>query len=786
MVDKFAAGVIRWRWAIIVLSLVAVGLIFQGAKSIEFSSNYRVFFSEDNEQLIAFETLQNTYSKSDNVLFVIDPGPGKVFSPDTLSAVQDLTERAWQLPYSTRVDSITNYQHTQAEEDDLLVNDLVEDPESADLDFVRDVALNEPLLVRRLISENGEITAVNATVQLPQLTEYEMPEVVAYAREMIAEFEADYPELDVYMTGSVMLGNAFSESAQKDMMTLLPIMLMVIIVTLWLLLRSITGTIATVAVIFLSVLTAMGMFGWLGWTLTGPSTSAPTVITTMCVADCVHILVTFLFNMRQGMPKADAMQESLRINFQPVFITSVTTVLGFMTMNFSEVPPFRDLGNTVAMGVVAAFVFSVLFLPALVMVLPVRIKEKKQASHRAIDGIAQFVIRNRNSVLYGSVAIMLVLFALIPMNQVNDEFVKYFKTSVKFRQDTDFTAEKLSGIYTMQYSLVAGESNGISDPGFLRQVEDFSNWLKAKPEVTNVETITEIFKRLNKNMHGDNPEYFKLPENKELAAQYLLLYEMSLPYGLDLNNQLNVDKSSVRILITLENISSKETLALEEEIASWLRSNTSIEEFYAASPNIMFSHIGKRNVDGMVAGVGYALIIICLIMVTVLRSIKLGTLSIIPNIVPIGAAFGIWGFFSGNVGISIGTAVGMILGIVIDDTVHFLSKYQRARREKNYSPEQAVDYAFSTVGTALWVTTFVLCAGFMILAVSEFNMNAYMGIFTAMTIALALVFDFFTLPALLLKIDKTKSKADVSVSDSKRMNEDEVPGIESDGEVATS
>lgn len=758
MVDKFAAAVIRWRWLIIIATLASVVLIAQGAKSINFSSNYRVFFSEDNEQLIAFETLQNTYSKTDNVLFVIEPESNEVFNARTLTAVQDLTERAWQLPYSTRVDSITNYQHTQAEEDDLLVNDLVEFPDEADYEKVREVALNEPLLVRRLISEDGRITAVNATVQLPQLTELEMPEVVAFAREMIATFEADYPDMNVYMTGSVMLGNSFSESAQKDMKTLLPIMFLVIIVTLWLLLRSITGTFATVAVIVLAVASAMGMFGWLGWTLTGPSTSAPTVITTMCVADCVHILVTFLFNMRQGMAKAEAMQESLRINFQPVFITSVTTVLGFMTMNFSEVPPFQDLGNTVAMGVVAAFFLSVTFLPAVVMVLPVRIKEKRQTSHRAIDNLARFVIRHRGRVLFGSVLVSAVLFALIPMNQVNDEFVKYFKTSVKFRQDTDFTAEKLSGIYTMQYSLVAGESNGISDPAFLEQVERFSNWLKGKAEVTNVETITEIFKRLNKNMHADDPAYFRLPENKELAAQYLLLYEMSLPYGLDLNNQLNVDKSSVRILITLENISSKQTLALEQEIAAWLRTHTDIQEFYAASPNIMFSHIGKRNVDSMVSGVGYALIIICLIMVMVLRSLKLGTLSIVPNIVPIAAAFGLWGLFSGNVGISIGTAVGMILGIVIDDTVHFLSKYQRARREKGYSAEQAVEYAFSTVGTALWVTTLVLCAGFMILALSDFNMNAYMGIFTAATIALALIFDFFTLPALLLKIDSADSK----------------------------
>jgi len=757
MINNLAAQIVRWHWLIIVSFVIGVLFIASGASSIGFSSNYRVFFSEDNEQLVAFETLQNTYSKSDNILFVLHPKDDTVFSHKTLTAIKQLTEQAWQLPYSTRVDSITNFQYTEADEDDLLVNDLVEFPEEADLKRVKKIALNEPLLIHRLISPSAHVTAVNTTVQLPQLTETEIPEVVSQARKMIQDFESANPEIEVYITGSVMLGNAFSESAQNDMATLFPIMFLIIIITLWFLLRSFTGTLATLVVIILSIASAMGMFGWLGWTLTGPSTSAPTVIMTMAVADCVHILVTFLYNMRQGMIKIDAMQESIRINFQPVFITSITTVVGFLTMNFSEVPPFRDLGNTVAMGVIAAFFLSVFLLPALMMVLPVREKKQTRQSHKNIDAIAQFVIKNRNSILVGTAAITILIFSAIPLNKINDDFVGYFKKSIDFRQDTDYTAENLSGIYTIEYSLVAGESGGISDPQFLSEIESFKQWLESHDEVVHVEAITEVFKRLNKNMHNDNDDYFELPDSKELAAQYLLLYEMSLPYGLDLNNQLNVDKSSIKMTIVLENIPSIKTLELEQEFANWINTNTQIKEFYAASPNIMFSHIGKRNVVSMVSGVTYALILICIIMIIVLRSVKLGLLSLIPNLIPIGAAFGLWGLFHGNVGISVGTATGMILGIVVDDTVHFLSKYQRAKREKGYTSEQAIEYAFAMVGTALWVTTFVLVSGFLVLALSNFNMNAHMGIFTATTITLALIFDFIALPALLLKIEGKKA-----------------------------
>jgi len=754
MVDKIAKAIIKWRWLIIFFSVVIIGALASGASSIGFSSNYRVFFSEDNEQLVAFETIQNTYSKSDNILFVLHPTSNEIFTEKTLNAVIDLTERSWQLPYSTRVDSVTNFQHTTAEDDDLLVNDLVENPATINLNSVKNIALNEPLLLNRLISPKAHVTAVNTTVQLPQLTELEVIEVVKATRELIVKFEEDYPDIDIYITGSVMLGNAFAESAKNDLITLFPVMLLVIITTLWLLLRSFTATISTVIVIFSSILSAMGMFGWLGWTMTGPTTAAPTIILTMAVADCVHILVTFLYNMQQGMSKSDSMQESIRINLQPVLITSVTTVIGFMTMNFSEVPPFRDLGNTVAMGVIAAFFFSTFLLPALIMVLPIRVKKEEQRRNKWINLIAMFVTGNQTKILIGTAIISTVVFALIPMNQINDEFIKYFKQGVDFRDDTDFTADNLSGIYTIEYSLQSGESNGISHPKFIKDVEDFTTWLESLDEVVHVASISQIFKRLNKNMHADNDDYYKLPESKELAAQYLLLYEMSLPYGLDLNNQLNVDKSSVKLSIVLENISSKRTIELEEKLANWLKSNTDIEVFYAASPNIMFSHIGERNVLSMVSGVSYALIIICVIMMFVLRSVKLGLISLIPNLIPIGAAFGIWGLIDGDVGISVGTATGMILGIVVDDTVHFLSKYRRAISEKGYTSEQAIHYAFSMVGNALWITTFVLVCGFIVLTLSDFAMNADMGLFTALTITLALAFDFIALPALLLRKDK--------------------------------
>jgi len=770
MTERFSEWVIRWRWLIIVATLVSVFITASGAANIVFSSNYRVFFAEGNEQLEAFENLQNTYTKSDNVIIVMAPKDGNVFSKPYLSAVHTVTDASWQLPYSTRVDSLTNYQHTEAEEDDLVVADLVENPEQLNeiqLNKIRDIVLNEPLLKKRLVSEDGRISLVSVTAQMPQKAEDEVPKLVSKARELVANLEQTYPDIEFHLTGTVLLNNAFGEMAQKDMSQLMPIMMLIIIVTLGFMLRSITGTFATVTVMLMSIITAMGIFGWLGWTLSPPSASAPTIIMTMAVADCVHMLVTFLHGMRNGETKQNALKESIRLNLQPIFITSLTTALGFLSMNFSEVPPFRDLGNTVALGVTAAFFLSVLFLPALMMVLPVRVKAQPENENQAMSRLSEFVINNRSVLLWGTVALTIGLTAISSKNTVNDEFIKYFNTSTSFRQDTDYLANNMTGIYTIEYSLESPYSEGISHPDYLKDVSHFTEWLRTLPEVEHVYTLSDTFKRLNKNMNSDNESYYQLPDNNELAAQYLLLYEMSLPYGLDLNDQIDIAKHATRVVVTTKNFSSQETLILERSINQWLEQNTQIKIHYAASPNLMFSHIGQRNVTSMIGGTLIALFFISLILIAALRSLKMGLISLAPNLIPAGMAFGIWAIFNGDLGISLASAVGMTLGIVVDDTVHFLSKYQRARRELGKSAEEAVRYAFSTVGVALWVTTLVLVAGFLVLASSDFNMNAHMGMFTALTIGVALIIDFLFLPALLISVEKSHDeKAKILVSHS--------------------
>jgi len=388
-------NVVKQRWLMIIGLLVFAGWAASGMRFLTFSNDSRMFFSKENPQLQALEALEETYTKVENVLFVVASRSGNVFEKKTLAALEELTAEAWKLPYSSRVDSITNFQHTRAEEDDLILEDLVLDATALtndDIGVIRRIALAEPLLVNRLLSPRGHVTGVNVNIIKPEKDRSETDEVSAASRALVKQMREKYPFLDFYLTGGVMIDKAFGEASEKDIKSLIPLMFVVLLGLLAFLLRSVLAVAGTFMVIAMSTVTGMGLAGWFGIQLTPATANSPTIILTLAVADSVHILVTMFHHMHQGQTKLNGIVESLRINFQPVFVTSLTTTIGFLTMNFSDAPPFRDLGNIVAMGVMAAFVYSVFFLPALMAFLPLKASSRSRGQGRFFTRLGDFVV----------------------------------------------------------------------------------------------------------------------------------------------------------------------------------------------------------------------------------------------------------------------------------------------------------------------------------------------------------------------------------------------------------
>jgi len=735
-----------------------------GAKNLAFSNSYRLFFSDENPELQQFDDFLSTYSKNDLALIVLHNKQGHILQKDYAETIEWLTEQAWQLPFATRVDSISNFQYSYSEDDELFVENLIDnaaDLEQAELDEKLDIALNEAVLRGNIIAKDGRTTAIVVTVNMPEDDLEANPKLAYEIRQLKAQVLEKHPELHVALSGVIMLNNAFSEASLNDMQSLVPLMYGLLIFMTIIVLRSFFAAFSALLVIITSSMIAMGMGGHLGIPLSPVSVSAPTIIMTLAIADSIHILVSMLSAYAKNANKQAAIIESIRVNFIPVTLTSLTTIVGFLTLNFSDAPPYWHLGNITAIGILAAWALSLTLLPALLNILPIKQpKAKKAQQFSALNTMADFVIKFKTPIVIVGIIISLALTYSSSHIELNDEFVKYFDKDIQFRQDADFLTENLSGLYNIEYTFKSGEAEGVSKVDYLQGIENFANWMRSQAEVKHVYSHSDIIKRLNRNMHNEDEDYYRIPDSREEAAQYLLLFEFSLPQGLDMQNRISLEKSETRLTVILDDITSVQLQDLNDRAYTWqLENNPHLQASRATGTAVMFSYISKRNVQSMLIGNFIAIAVIGFIMFLSLRSFSLGLISVLANAFPIIMMFGIWAILVGKVGMVASSVAASTLGIVVDDTVHFLSKYLRCIREEGKTPEEAIRHTFSTVGVAIISTTLILVSGFSILALSDFQLNQQSGTMSALTIGLALVFDLLVLPAILLLSYRKKKHA---------------------------
>ena len=756
--DRYSDTIVHRRWAVAVFATVIMLAMTGGARFIGITNDYRSLFDEDNPQLAALDALEETYSSSNTALVAIAPREGSVFTRETLGAIEELTEAAWRAPWATRVDSLTNFSHSEASEDELVVEPLVEDAASlgdGDLARVEGIALGSIELAGRLVSHDGRVAGLAINFALPEDADAALAEISDYLRTSLDEARARHPDLAYHLTGDVILHRTFADVTQGEMETLAPIVFLIIVVACAALLRSVLGTLALVITLVFVVNSTMGFAGWIGTVFNPVNSGVPIIVMTVAVAHSVHIVAAVLAGMRQGLARPEAVAESIRTNAWPVFLTTATTVIGFLSLNASDSPPFRVLGNLVAFGVVCAFFFSMTLLPALLSILPLRAPRASAERADYFDRFGAFVVARRNFLIWFVALLAIALVLGIPRIELTDNWTKYFDERYEFRRDTDFVIENLTGMETIEYSLRAGREGGITDPDYLRAVDAFAKWYREQPEVAHVQAFPDIMKRLNRNMHGDDPAFHRLPGDPALAAQYLLLYELSLPFGSDLNNRLDIAKSATRLTAVTRSLSARQQRELDARAQGWLGVNAPQLATAGSGVSIAFAHLSQRNIRSMLRGTIIAMALISLILMVVFRSVRLGLVSLVPNFIPAAMSFGLWGYLVGRVGLAGSVMTAIAFGIIVDDTIHFLSKYLKSRRDGLSAPE-AVRSTFRTVGRALWTTTVVLALGFLVFAWSGFEVSWALGLMVATTIVFALIADFLLLPPLLIAIDRRK------------------------------
>ena len=511
--DRYAAAVLRRRWWVVALATLLMLAMTAGARFLGVTNDYRIMFGEGNPQLAAFDDLESTYTVSNTALIAVAPREGSVFTREALGAIEELTEAAWGAPHSSRVDSLTNYSHSEARGDDLVVEPLVDDAPSlsdADVARVKKIALNAVDIAGRLVSRDGRVGGLVINFVLPDNSDLAVVEITDYLNAVLDKARASHPDIAYYLTGLVVMNRAFADTTKDDIETLTPLVFLIIVAAAALLLRSIWGTVAIVFVLAFAIGTTMGFAGWLGAVLSPTSSGVPIIVMTVAVAHSVHVVATTLAGMSRGLDRNAAIAESLRLNGYPVFLTAITTAIGFLSLNSSDSPPFHLLGNLVAFGVLCAFVYSMTLLPAMLSILPLRARRVRTERPAFFDRFGAFVVARRGFLLW-FVSLLAVALAIgIPRNELTDNWTKYFDERYEFRRHTDFVIDNLTSLITLEYSLKAEREGGITEPDYLRAVDAFAQWYRSQPGVSHVQAFPDIMKRLNKNLHGDDPAFYRV------------------------------------------------------------------------------------------------------------------------------------------------------------------------------------------------------------------------------------------------------------------------------------
>ncbi len=757
-VNYLAETIIRYRPLCIIISLLILAGLSQGLSKINFNPDINVFFPENDTLTTSHLSIEDTYSSMDNAVIGIGVKEGTVFTNEVLSLIEDLTERAWKTPHSLRVDSLSNYSYVSADGDDLYIEPFLEGSSTYDLKTLKEKELiieEEELAYGAIISKDKKTSLINIVFDPPRKDiEAEYQESLNYVLGFLEEARKNHPEVDLIISGIVYMEYQSPMLLKAQMPKLMPTAILVILLTLFLLLRSLVAVAGSFLVILMSVVSAMGSIGFMSGDIAQPFIMVPILIATLAVADCVHLFTLYFQNLDSSRKSKEAMLESLKLNLQPLFLTSLTTAIGFLSLNLAPVEPLRGIGNGVAVGVFLAFIFTVLLLAPIVSYFNVKQSKNINFQKNIARKLSRFSIKNYKRLLVIVPVISCFLMAFIPLNKTNDNPLEFYSERyTTSAADSKWISQRIGGTFPVSYEL---NSQGIvSDPEFLREVDKFSEWLASNKEVLHVSSLSKIMKNLNKTLHGKQEEWNIIPTEPNLSAQYLFFYEMSLPYGLDLTNSISQNKESIKLVASLKELGSLEYREFAKRVENYASQNMP-EGMVSIGTGTrpIFAFLSNMLITQLTYALGIGIVLITATIILFFRSLRYGMLTSVTNLLPIGVAFGIWAIVSGEISMLVGIGMGTTLGIIVDFTVHFLSKYLHARRQKNLSAEEAVEYAFETVGFALIITSFSLILGFLVLLQAFFIPIHGFVLFSSIAFLSALIIDLLLFPALLITWDK--------------------------------
>ena len=733
----------RYKYPFLVLLTLAVALLSLSLKHLAFEGNYKIWFEKDAPIIREYERFRTVFSGDDSFVVAFEDPKG-IFTPGAVSVIRELAERFAGLEGVRKVDALTNYQYISADGDDLTVEDFIYGDEN--LSAKKRIALKDPLILHHMISEDGTTTmlAVHLDSRIGADEELNI-RLFGKLGQITREVEAR-TGYRFYITGIPAVTASLVTVATEDMLRLLPAAVVLVTLVLFALFRNLLGILVPVSVVVYTFLTVLSIQMLLGYKLNNFTANTPSFITAISVADAMHLYLAWIYYKHKRMTTKAALVCALRTNIFPIALTSLTTAVGFASLAFSAIEPVATLGLAISSGALIAFLLSVSLAPAIILT---RRPDADPGEVRFLNlvhvrGYGAFIVRHDRAIVGGFAVVFLVAAAGAALLKIDSNSVKYFAKETTVRSGAEFLEKKLTG--SMRYEVVIDSKakDGIKESAFLREVQRFDDYLKTHfPAVRHTYSIEDIVERMQRVVNPEANE--TLPSDRNLTAQYLLLYSMSLPQGMEINDRIDTGERYLRFTVSTDMVNSSEDLAMIEKIkAYWAKTPYSAT---VQGQTAIFARMQKDLTATLIVSIAVTVLLVSVLMLLIFRRVSMGWIFIVPNIAPLVFVGGFMGYTGivADIGVAISAAV--ILGIAVDDTIHFFTKYFESIGKRGF--EETIDYIVSHSGNAMILTTVLLSVTFSVFALSRFQPNVSFAVVTVVALNIALAFDLVLLPALL-------------------------------------
>ncbi len=734
----------RYRYLVIIGLTLVVALLSISLKELAFEGSYKIWFDKDSRIIKEYEAFRSRFSGDDTFIVAFRDERG-IFTQKAVKTILHLTKEFEKLSGVRKVESLANYQDISSEDEDIIVEDFLYGDEN--LTQKRATALKDSLILNQLISKDGKTTMIAVALDNKIGSDEDVNIAVFKSLERILKEEAKRTLYRFYLTGVPAVTASLVMISQHDNLLLMPLAVVLVVLFLALIFRSIIGVIVPSAVIVFTFLTILSIQMLLGYKLNNFTVNIPAFITAIAIADAMHLYIAWIHYKLKGETTKEALKHAMRSNLVPMALTSFTTATGFATLTVSAIEPIFTLGVAITSGAFLAFVFTVVLVPAILLLLPPHYQAKpvRFVNLANIKGYGAFIRRNDKKI----VALFIFLIAITASGllwlKVDSNSIKYFSKETLVRSGAEFVEKHLTG--SMRYEVIVDslKKEGVKDPKFLQAIERFEEALKARYEnVRYTSSIKDIIKRMQKVLNPDAKN--AIPTERNLVAQYLLLYSMSLPQGRELNDKIDTNERYLRISINTDIVDTSKDIEMIKWIENYFKTRTPYRATVQGQTAI-FAYMQSSVTKTLVYSISLTLVIVAVSMLLIFKNLKLLWIFILPNLAPIVIVGGIMGWLGIHVDIGIAIFSAVILGIAVDDTIHFFSKYFEA--QKRYGFEESIDYVLAHSGNAMILTTIVLSLTFSIFALSDFVPNIHFAIVSVSALNIALAFDLILLPALL-------------------------------------